>query len=84
MNVISPLTLDIVKKMEYNPWVIELWNNDHDLGSPSLVGLIKIDLNSVGEYLTSNVKFEKVSLYPVIVYDNPVPIETIRRKEVVG
>jgi hypothetical protein len=33
MNVSSPLTLDIVKKMEYNHWVVELWNNDLEMGS---------------------------------------------------
>jgi hypothetical protein len=32
LNISSPLTLDIVKKMEHVPWIIELWNSDLETG----------------------------------------------------
>lgn len=46
LKVICPVTLDSLNKMEFIPWVIELWQIGNDT-KESLVGVTKLDLSQI-------------------------------------
>lgn len=63
--------------MEHVPWILELWNSDLETGQSQLLGISKLDLSGIPDSLNSNLKIEKASLYPIIIYDDAVPVETL-------
>ena len=71
--------------MQYIDWIVELWNHDRNI-----VGITRLTLSQVYSAIfdsispISYIKFLKTNLYPMVVYDGDLPVETLRTKDTIG